>query len=213
VTAAFPQLLAIAPQAFEVSVSAVGQDLEFDELTPGGAAAPAQTESFVGAVAASETTADVTLSASHFYETTQSMTVLRLGGHGDVTSSCSLDSNRRDLSCSGLTVDPVATDLTVHYFSATAGLDSQFTQGWKDFWEAWGVPFNASRLILLLALMGGLGAAVRYSGGEPLVLLLFIGPMLFWAGEVGALPREAVYAILAIVMLAGSAVTIQKVLR
>jgi hypothetical protein len=61
--------------------------------------------------------------------------------------------------------------------------------------------------------MGGLGAAVRYSGGEPLVLLLFIGPMLFWAGEVGALPREAVYAILAIVMLAGSAVTIQKVLR
>ena len=205
VEAAFPQLVEIAPDAFEIGRQPVGEELVFESLTPGGAAAPQVTETFDGAVEANATSSSVTLASTHFYSDTTGMTVTRSGGYGDVTASCALGGDRVTLACSGLAADPSATDLTVVYYTSTAGAQSEFTEGMSAMGEAFGVPWNATRLILLLVVAGVLGVLVKKTGGEPHVLLIFAGPVLFWAGQVGALPFEAVLAILALVVVAGSA--------
>ena len=53
--------------------------------------------------------------------------------------------------------------------------------------------------------MGGLLFIVLKTGGEPMSLLIFSGPALFWAGLVGAIPMAIVIAILAVLIVAGSA--------
>ncbi len=202
---AFPLLQTIAPNAFEISQSDIATtDHSFNSVQVGGVAIPKQNEIFTDAVLPSATVASIVLPFMHFYANTTNMVVDRQN-HGEITQNCVLQGDQLELSCTNLVADLTATDVTVTWYSEKEGEASGFTQDIKKMGEGFGVPFSAMRLLMLVAILGGMAVLVNYTGGNPFALLIFSGAGIFWGGLVGAVPMGVVFALLALVIISGTA--------
>ena len=202
---AFPLLQTIAPNAFEISQSDIATtDHTFNSVQVGGVAVPKQNEIFPDAVDPSATVASIILPMMHFYANTTNMVIDRQS-HGDITQNCVLQSDQLELTCTNLVTDLTATDITVTWYSEKEGESSGFTQDIKKMGEGFGVPFSAMRLLMLVGILGGMAGLVAYTGGNPFALVVFAGAGIFWGGLVGAVPMGVVFALLALVVIAGTA--------
>lgn len=209
---AFPLLQGVAPDAFEISQTKVTtDDHSFKTLTHGGVAVPIQTTTFIDGIGASTTTANFILPTRHYYATTASMTLDRAGS-GDITSLCTLNQNDRiTVSCSGLASLGSPSNVVATWYSETAGEDSVLTQDLKVMGAGFGLPFNATRLLIIVVIMGATALLVKKVNGEPMTLIIFAGPVLFCASLMGAIPMAIVLVILAMLLVAGSAPVFNRV--
>ena len=212
-TGTFAALVSLAPDAFEVSVEPIGEDIEFDKTELGGMGIPQLTETFPAALAAGETSIKLKLRARHHFTDLQHLVVTRTlpatdvlaESSSDVTSSCTLSADRFVVSCTSLTSAARAADLVVTYYSATEGEDSEVTGGWRETWLEFGVGWNASRMIMMLAMFAGLVALIRFSHGSAQVLPLFVLPILFAGALMGAMPLAAAMVVLGLAFMIGTA--------
>tara|TARA_B100001123_G_C15324032_1_gene1028909 strand:+ start:44 stop:1267 length:1224 start_codon:yes stop_codon:yes gene_type:complete len=209
---AFPLLQGVAPDAFEISQTKVTtDDHSFKSLSVGGVAVPVQNTTFIDGVKANSTTANFTLPTRHFYPNTTSMTLDR-AGTGDITSLCTLNqTDRVTVSCQGLASSGSASNVVATWYSATAGEDSVMTQDLKALGEGFGLPFNATRLLMVVVIMGATALMVKRVDGEPMTLVIFAGPILFCSALMGAMPMAIVLVILAMLLVAGSAPVFNRV--
>ncbi len=209
---AFPLLQGVAPDAFEISQTKVTtDDHSFKTLSVGGVAVPIQTTTFIDGIGASTTTASFILPTRHYYGDTTSMTLDRAGS-GDITSLCTLNqTDRITVSCSGLASLGSSSNVVATWYSETAGEDSVLTQDLKVMGEGFGLPFNATRLLIIVVIMGATALLVKKVNGEPMTLIIFAGPVLFCASLMGAIPMAVVLVILAMLLVAGSAPVFNRV--
>ena len=209
---AFPLLQGVAPDAFEISQTKVTtDDHSFKSLSVGGVAVPVQNTTFIDGIKANTTTATFTLPTRHYYADTTSMT-LDQAGTGDITSLCTLNqTDRVTVSCQGLASSGSASNVVATWYSATAGEDSVMTQDLKALGEGFGLPFNATRLLMIVVIMGATALMVKKLDGEPMTLVVFAGPILFCSALMGAMPMALVLVILSMLLVAGSAPVFNRV--
>ena len=223
----FPLLQTIAPDAFEISQSSISsEDHSFQSVGVGGIAIPQHTNTQTIAPTTTTSETDLLLAdvIARNYEGVV-MTGITVEQDPDniltnlnsiPVSTCTIaeiidpdDENRvfDRVSCTGLTSYAEESYLRVSWFSdaTITGETSAFTQSVKSTGEKLGLNFNATRLVMVMVVMGGLLLLVLKTGGDPMSLLIFSGPALFWAGLVGAIPFAGVITILALLIIAGSA--------
>lgn len=223
----FPLLQTIAPDAFEISQSTIAtDDHSFQSVGIGGIAIPQHTETQV--IPPTTTTSDTDLilgnviARNYHGVNMQGITVQQdpdnnpTNQNSTVISTCTIaeivDPNNASrvfdrVSCTGLNSLSQDSYLRVSWHSdaTITGQTSNFTQSLKSSGEKLGLHFNATRLLMVMLVMAGLFVLVIKTGGEPMALLIFSGPGLFWAGMVGAVPMAVVLTILALLVIAGSA--------
>ena len=209
---AFPLLQGVAPDAFEISQTKVTtDDHSFKTLGVGGVAVPVQNTTFIDGIKANVTTSTFTLPTRHYYADTTSMTLDR-AGTGDITSLCTLNqTDRITVTCQGLASSGSASNVVATWYSATAGEDSVMTQDLKALGEGFGLPFNATRLLMIVVIMGATALMVKKVDGEPMTLVIFAGPILFCSALMGAMPMAVVLVVLGILLVAGSAPVFNRV--
>ena len=223
----FPLLSTISPDAFEISQSSIAtDDHSFKVVGVGGIAIPQHTETQT--IAPNTTSSDTdlilgTVVARNYYGVNMSGISVQQDPDTDPTNlnstvinGCTIaeitDPNDPSrvfdrVSCTNLNSlsDNSYLRVSWHSDATITGQSSTFTQSIKTGGERLGLHFNASRLLMVVLVMGGLLFIVLKTGGEPMSLLIFSGPALFWAGLVGAIPMAIVIAILAVLIVAGSA--------
>lgn len=94
--------------------------------------------------------------------------------------------------------------------TASDAANSRFSSDVRDFGEAFGVPFTLSGLIVIVIAFVGLFFAVRVTGGDREVLVLFAGPVLLFGGLIGAPPFSAVVALFGLIFILGTAAIINR---
>ena len=87
---------------------------------------------------------------------------------------------------------------------------SAWAEDLEDLGEAFGFPFIAIGLLLLVFMMVGLGLLIRVTGGAQEVLLIYVGPVLLFGGLIGSPPFMVVVALIAAAALLGSAAFVNR---
>ena len=177
------------------------------------------TQVWVRVVTGTPVSASVQLNARHYTSEMSGIVVIQTGVQGatrsqiDVTGLCSLGSDRRTLSCTGLHPYGDPSDLVVTYHSATEGEDGPFMTSVAGFFGAFGIPWAAGRVLfvgVVIAVLIGFNVSL-FRGSTEFLVIAWTGDVLFYAARAGALPWAPVLLILFLVVIAGALGTFKRV--
>ena len=169
------------------------------------------TQVWVRVVTGTPVSASVKLNARHYTSEMSGIVVIQTGVQGatrsqiDVTGLCSLGSDRRTLSCTGLHPYGDPSDLVVAYHSATEGEDGPFMSSVKASFGALGIPWAAGRVLfvgVIIAAMIGFNVSL-FKGSTHFLVIAWTGDILFYAARAGALPWAPILLVLFLVVIAG----------